>query len=116
MQFTYHLAEGNYLHFAVQLEGKQLRIHRHIHAMVVDRYPPEQLIDIENHKGWEALCAFLEAQTWESKYFNPNIIDGSQWYLTYQRGKCKIKSWGSNTEPPHFPEFKRLLKAIVKKF
>jgi hypothetical protein len=39
---------------------------------------------------------------WEEDYFDPHMLDGTQWSLEIKAGSLKIKSEGSNEYSPEF--------------
>ena len=60
-------------------------------------------IDHLNPKRWQSFhqtLEFLQADQWQPKYFNPNVLDGQQWVvkIAYADGRL-IESRGSNAYP-----------------
>ena len=60
-------------------------------------------IDRLNPKRWQSFrqtLEFLQAEQWQPKYFNPNVLDGQQWEvkIAYADGRL-IESRGSNAYP-----------------
>jgi hypothetical protein len=56
-----------------------------------------------NPKRWQSFrqtLEFLQAEQWQPKYFNPNVLDGQQWEvkIAYADGRL-IESRGSNAYP-----------------
>jgi hypothetical protein len=62
-----------------------------------------EVIDHLNPKRWQSFrqtLEFLQAEQWQPKYFNPNVLDGQQWEvkIAYADGRL-IESRGSNAYP-----------------
>mgnify|MGYP004407584341 CR=1 FL=1 len=60
-------------------------------------------IDHLNPKRWQSfrqVLEYLEAEQWQPRYFNPNVLDGQQWVvkIAYADGRL-IESRGSNAYP-----------------
>ena len=51
---------------------------------------------------------------WQKDYFNPHILDGTQWELIIQgNGRGKIKVFGSNAYPDNFQSFLNAVNLIA---
>ena len=51
---------------------------------------------------------------WEEDYFDPHMLDGTQWSLKIKEGSLKVKSEGSNEYPPEFDGLIQALHDLVK--
>lgn len=86
--------------------------------VIVKHYPIEENdVEKEFHitqKRWQNLIDKLIYQLHvtegEEDYFNPYILDGTQWCLTIKKGRYKLfECHGSNEYPPYWDELVRVL-------
>jgi hypothetical protein len=76
---------------------------------------PTHIIPVKENLNWQKLIKFLESQDWKPSYFNEDILDGTQWEISFTSENSKLKSSGSNEYPTEFKKFMRLLNAITRK-
>ena len=62
--------------------------------------PPQPIQPTEDqwHQFWEEVDR-IGVWAWLPEYFNPNVLDGTQWWLELRHGERKVKSEGSNLYP-----------------
>lgn len=76
---------------------------------------PTHIIPVKDNLNWQKLIKFLDSQDWKPSYFNDDILDGTQWEISFTSENSKLKSSGSNEYPTEFKKFMRLLNAITRK-
>jgi hypothetical protein len=106
---------GGYLgqHFEVYLEKDNLLFFDR-HSKMLD-LPPKHEISVKDDDDWYELIKYMETLNWKRKYFDNNIIDGTQWELFFISENKKLECFGSNEYPTNFDKFVNLLKRITKK-
>lgn len=62
---------------------------------------------------WLAEFDALNIFAWEENYFNPDILDGTQWDLTVKDGKKIYHGGGSNAYPENFGRFLDWLDVLI---
>jgi len=104
------------VHLDVQKYGKILRYSPQVFLNEVDRklgnskvslFPVEEKWNDFN--GDLLSCYFMD---WKRSYFNPDVLDGTQWELTvtFDNGITVVRD-GSNDYPPHW---KKLIQTFRK--
>jgi hypothetical protein len=76
---------------------------------------PTHTIPVKDNSDWQKLIKFLESQSWKPQYTNYEVLDGTQWEISFKSENSKLKSSGSNEYPTEFKKFMRLLNAITRK-
>ena len=76
---------------------------------------PTHIIPIKDNLDWQKLVTFLNSLEWKHYYNNVEIMDGTQWEISFSSEKSKLKSSGSNEYPTEFKKFIRLLNTITRK-
>jgi hypothetical protein len=76
---------------------------------------PTHIISVKDNLDWQKLIKFLDSQDWKPSYFNDDVLDGTQWKISFSSENSKLKSSGSNEYPTEFKKFMRLLNAITRK-
>ena len=69
---------------------------------------------VEVSEAWLAELDALEIFSWEKNYFNADILDGTQWYLTFEDGEKIYRGHGWNTAHKNWPRFMDWLGEIFK--
>jgi hypothetical protein len=76
---------------------------------------PTHTIPVKDNSDWQKLIKFLESQSWKPQYTSYDVLDGTQWEISFNSENSKLKSSGSNEYPTEFKKFMRLLNAITRK-
>lgn len=113
MKFKFFI--GGYFggHFEVQLKEDQLLFFVDNRSFL--NMPPNYIVSTKDNGDWNRLIAFIESLDWKQKYFNNEILDGTQWELTFKSDKKRLSCFGSNEYPDNFDSFINLLKKITVK-
>ena len=69
---------------------------------------------VEVSEAWLAELDALEIFSWEKNYFNADILDGTQWYLTFEDGEKIYRGHGWNAAHRNWPRFMDWLGEIFK--
>jgi hypothetical protein len=85
-----------------------------------DEYDEYVASVVPTTQEWEAFWATIDqigVWQWQSRYDNPDILDGIQWTLELMNGCRRVKCFGSNSYPggsdiEHAQPFQQLLEAI----
>ena len=84
--------------------------------------PPQSLLVIEKVKLMEDQINFfwnklneLQVWNWKKDYFDPDVMDGTEWRLKIIRPKkSQLKVEGQNAYPDNFDDFLKLLNSYIK--
>ncbi|MCO5241963.1 MAG: hypothetical protein M9904_18130 [Chitinophagaceae bacterium] len=116
MEFKFFI--GGYLggHFEVMLHKNDLYFFVSDHPMV--RMPdtlPDYIVSIKDDEDWLTLIKFMTALNWKEKYFDNDILDGTQWEFDFKSDNKELHCFGSNQYPADFNEFTKRLCLITQK-
>src|SRR6185436_688723 len=67
-----------------------------------DEYDEYVVSLVPTVQEWEAFWAAIDqigVWQWQSRYDNPDILDGTQWTLELTNGSRRVKCFGSNSFP-----------------
>ncbi len=108
-------------HTQVTLKGTQLEYTRY----KADRTLAERSSITPSQAQWRQFRQALQRAgvcTWQDRYVNEQVLDGTQWSLRWQDGYCQVNVVGSNSypdaqgrdkrQPEYTPAFTRYLKAV----
>jgi hypothetical protein len=62
---------------------------------------PDTVAWIRFRNDIEALGVF----SWDREYYDPDVLDGTQWEINLVWGRQKLSCYGSNRYPPQFKLF-----------
>lgn len=67
----------------------------------------------EWERFWDAIDG-INLWTWEDRYENPDMMDGTNWSVELVWGDQQIKSYGSNAYPPKFKQFCAAVSGLLQ--
>lgn len=114
MTFQFFIGGYNSGHFEVVLKNDELYFYVSDYPMQIERQEPTQIISIKGDIEWQKLIKYIDDIKWKRKY-ESNILDGTQWELTFKNETKKMNCYGNNAFPADFDNFTTLLKKITTK-
>ncbi|MBK9480364.1 MAG: hypothetical protein IPN99_16250 [Bacteroidetes bacterium] len=114
MRFQFFIGGYSSGHFEVVLKNDELCFFVSDYPMQIERQEPTQIISIKGDIEWQNLMKFIADIKWKRKY-ESDILDGTQWELTFKNETKKMNCYGNNAFPADFDNFITLLKKITTK-
>jgi hypothetical protein len=114
MEFQFFIGGYNSGHFEVVLKNGELHFFVSNYPIRIEEQEPTHIIPIEGYIAWQNLINYLDGLNWKRKY-ETDIMDGTQWELTFESEFKKMKCYGSNAFPTEFENFVKLLRKITIK-
>jgi hypothetical protein len=75
----------------------------------------KQTLSAEDIEKLESKFIELDVVNWDKQYINPNIMDGTNWFIQYSSKRIKIKSRGKNKYPDSYKSIMTYLsKELLK--
>ena len=100
--------------FHVKLKKEELHFYISNYHIDFSCEKPRHIITIKDNLDWQKLVEFLNLQNWKREYKNDDILDGTQWEISFVGEKSKLTSYGSNEYPIEFNKLIRLLRKIAR--
>ena len=72
-----------------------------------------KVLPVANNPAWQELLRFLQACAWQKNYHDLEVLDGTQWELTFTQPGKKLICSGSNQYPSDFEQFLQLLQNVT---
>ena len=114
MEFQFFIGGYNSGHFEVVLKNCELHFSVSDYPIRIEQQEPTHIIPIEGDIAWQNLVKYIDGLIWRRKY-ETDIMDGTQWELTFKSESKKMKCYGSNAFPTEFDNFVKLLRKITAK-
>jgi hypothetical protein len=101
--------------FLVKLVKDELHFYISDYPVDFSSEKPRHIIPTKDNLDWQKLVKFLNLLDWKRHYKNDDILDGTQWEISFVGEKSKLTSYGSNEYPIEFNKLIRLLRTITRK-
>jgi hypothetical protein len=112
MEFNFSIGGYPGPFFTLVLEGERLVLMENSSAQ------PDPIreasIEVADNDIWQSLVGLLMEVNWKNLYENDEVVDGTQWEITFLNSGKEIRSAGTNSYPRQFKKLLFYLNALFK--